>query len=96
MSDVLPDKVIVRCKDAGVHYGTLINVEGRQVTLADARRIWAWKGAFTLSEVAMLGINKTGSRVAMRVPLQRLLDASEIINCTQEAVDRIEACNDKG
>ena len=51
-------KVIVRTYSAGVHYGTLAAQDGKQVTLTDARRIWYWEGAFTLSAVAQNGVSK--------------------------------------
>jgi hypothetical protein len=42
--------VIVRTYSAGVHFGRLVARRGKEVDLADARRIWFWKGANTLNE----------------------------------------------
>ena len=49
--------VIVRCKMAGVHAGEL-EVYDRAtgaITLRNARRIWRWRGAASLSELAVYG-----------------------------------------
>ena len=33
-------KVIIRARDAGVHFGTLQSVDGRSVVLTNSRRMW--------------------------------------------------------
>jgi hypothetical protein len=48
-------KVMVRTYSAGVFYGVLKSREGKEVVLADARRVWYWDGAATLSQLAMEG-----------------------------------------
>ena len=48
--------VLVRTYSAGVHVGTLVSREGRDVVLADARRIWSWRGANTLHEISLRGV----------------------------------------
>jgi hypothetical protein len=63
----------------------LKSIEGMQVILSDARRLWSWKGAFTLSEVAMSGINPKGSRMSVSVPEILLTEAIEIIPTTEVA-----------
>ena len=37
--------VVVRCRDAGVHAGTLVSRSNRQCELTGARRLWHWKVA---------------------------------------------------
>lgn len=75
---VQTERVIVRTYSAGVHYGTLIKYDGKEVELAHARRIWSWKGAFTLNEIANHGVG-AGSKLPEFVPSITLLDAIEII-----------------
>jgi hypothetical protein len=82
--------VIVRTYSAGVHYGTLVEKNGEEVTLADARRIWNWQGRNTLNEIALHGVGKK-SRVSEVVPRIDLLQAIEIIDCTEEAVENFKA-----
>lgn len=75
--------VVVRTYSAGVHVGTLSSGNDREVVLTNARRIYSWGGAFTLSAVATSGI-KSGK---MSVPVSEILltEAIEIIPCTNEA-----------
>lgn len=85
-------RVIVRTYSAGVHFGTMIGREGKDVHLNDARRIWEWRGAFTLSAVAEKGI--TGGRISISVPTILLTEAIEIIPCSDASaaiLTKIEA-----
>lgn len=45
-------QVLVRTYSAGVHFGVLVKREGQEVHLKNARRLWSWSGAFSLSENA--------------------------------------------
>ena len=72
-------EVLVRTYSAGVHIGTLVKREGREVELANARRLWSWKGAFSLNEVTTKGINRKDSRISVAVPTITLIEAIEII-----------------
>lgn len=84
-------KVIVRCRDAGVHYGTYAGHQGREVRLTKSRRLWWWKAAqgISLSAVAEHGVAGE-SRIADTVPQIVLLDACEIIACSPKAAASIE------
>jgi hypothetical protein len=73
------DEVIVRTYSAGVHVGNLKSRDGREVVLTNARRLWAWSGAFTLNAVATSGVTRSGSRISKPVPEITLLDAIEVI-----------------
>jgi hypothetical protein len=88
--------VIARCTRAGVHAGYLVSENARWVTLRDARRLWYWNGAGSLSEIAVYGCNvksheacKFGARVAR----QRLQtdDVCELIDCQHAGHKMIEA-----
>lgn len=83
-------QVIVRTYSAGVHYGTLVSRDGKEVALADARRIWSWRGANTLHEIALRGVG-AGSRVSERVAAIVLTEAVEVIDCAPEGVKSMEA-----
>lgn len=75
--------VIVRTYSAGVHVGELEVRKGREVTLRNARRIWSWAGAFTLSEISQNGIS--GGRISCVVSEITLTEAIEIIPASQKA-----------
>lgn len=74
--------VVVRTYSAGVHVGTLEtqSADGKRVGLSDARRIWSWKGANTLHEIALHGVG-AGSRVSEPVAQIELTEAIEVILC---------------
>lgn len=76
---------VVRTFTAGVHLGEVVAKNGTNVVLKDARRLWKWNGAFTLSEVAAKGVSKAGSRIAVSLPLIELTEAVELIPTTEEA-----------
>ena len=81
-------KVVVRTYSAGVHVGTLEEKDGTDVMLSNSHRIYSWKGAFTLSEVATKGIAK-GSRVSCELPVIALTQAIEIIQINDEALKKV-------
>ncbi|RLB40885.1 MAG: hypothetical protein DRH30_07860 [Deltaproteobacteria bacterium] len=80
--------VLVRTFSAGVHVGRLAKRDGREVTLADSRRIWSWKGANTLSEVAAYGVG-SGSKISQPVASILLTEAIEIIPVMLGAVESL-------
>ena len=83
-------EVIVRTWSAGVHFGTLVRQEGTEVVLHNARRLWRWEGAFTLSAVAVNGVG-SASKLAATVPQILVTEAIEIIPCTEEAAAILRA-----
>ena len=85
-------KVLIRTATAGVHFGTLTARSGGEVTLANARRIWAWQGAHTLNEIAVTGIDPSQSNVSQPVGEIDLMNVIEIIPLTKDASDNLEGC----
>lgn len=83
-SPLIGKHVVIRTYSAGVHIGELVAKDGQNVLLKDARRLWSWKGAFTLSEVATGGV-ASGSRMSTAVDLIELTQAVEIIPTTEAA-----------
>ena len=81
---------IIRTYSAGVHAGYVKSREGKEVTLVNARRLWRWAGAFTLSELATEGTtNPEECKFAVSVPEIILTEAIEIIPCTERAKSSI-------
>lgn len=83
-------KVIIRGDRSGVFFGELGARNGREVELKDARRIWRWYGASSLSQLANSGLDQENSRVCEPVKSILILDAVEVIPCTEEAIACIE------
>ena len=48
--------VIVRTESAGVFAGELKESKKKTVTLSNARRLWYWKGAASLSQLSVDGV----------------------------------------
>lgn len=71
--------VLIRTFSAGVHYGFLEEKDGKEVRLSNARRIWSWSGALSLSEIAMKGLDLNKSVISVPVDEIILTEAIEII-----------------
>lgn len=85
--------VMIRTYSAGVHYGYLEKKEstlaGMEVKLKQARRIWSWSGAASLSQLAMEGTSKPEScNLPCKVNGIDLV-AIEIIPMTEKAVESL-------
>ena len=85
-------KYLVRGRDSGVFFGEIKERNGQEVTMTNARRIWYWEGAASLSQLANEGTKKP-NKCKFTVPVDEMvvLDAVEIDTCTEEAVKSIEA-----
>ena len=86
-------KCIIRTNAAGVHFGTVTAQEGQQVELENARRLWRWDVAphgISLSDVAIHGSVGSRTRICAETSAITLLDALEIIPCTDEAAQVIK------
>jgi hypothetical protein len=83
--------VIVRTYSAGVFAGFLESRKDREVVLRDARRIWYWAGAASLSQLAMEGTKKPNEcKFPCKVDRVELLEAIEILDTTPQAQKSIE------
>ena len=84
--EAAPKWVIVRTYSAGCFAGRLVKREGKEVELANARRLWQWAGAASLSELAQRGTSNPGDcRFPMAVSAIVLTEAIEIIDMTPAA-----------
>ena len=92
-------RVIVRCRNAGVHVGTLESRDAVDTVLSCANRLWRWRTNGKngdLSEVAVYGVNRNVyTRIAPEVPSITLTtsDTCEIIP-VQDGIDLTEVWND--
>lgn len=82
---------MVRTFSAGVFAGYLESREGKEATLRNARRIWYWDGAASLSQLATDGTNKP-ENCKFPCPVDRvtLTEVIEIIPITKKAKKSIE------
>ena len=85
---------IVRTYSAGVFFGVVESRKGKEVVLRDARRLWYWSGAASLSQLAIDGTNNPGQcKFPEAVSHIELMQAIEVIDCTPKARASIEAVN---
>ena len=83
--------VIVRTQSAGVFAGYLENRNGQEVVMRNARRIWYWAGAASLSQLAEEGTSKPQNcKFPCEVKRVELLQAIEILDCTEQARKSIQ------
>ena len=82
--------VIARCYAAGVHAGTVVNVDGDNIILSKSRRLWSWKAkdGVALSGVAQNGLKSEG-KVDSLNPEIALMGVCELIPCSAVAQESI-------
>ena len=91
MKESIGKKVIIRGNKSGVEFGELVAQEGQEVTLKNARRIWYWEGAASLSQLAKDGTSKPDDcKFTVFVDSITIFDVIEIIPCTDKAIKSIE------
>jgi hypothetical protein len=85
------DYVIVRTYSAGVFAGELKSRNGKEVELLNARRLWSWAGAASLSQMAMEGTSKPNDcKFPCEVSSVILTEAIEILPCTEKSKNSIK------
>lgn len=77
--------VIVRCP-AGLFFGTLESRSGTEATVRNARRMWYWKGAASISQIANEGV-KCPNECKFPAAVKRidLTGVIEILHVTERA-----------
>lgn len=83
-------QVIIRGDRSGVFFGTLEERNGREVKLSNCRRLWYWDGAASLHQLAAEGVTAPKNcKFTIRVSEIEILDAIEVIPCTERAIQSI-------
>lgn len=83
--------MIVRTYSAGVFAGEVESRNGQEVVMLNARRLWYWKGAASLSQLAMEGVTKPKEcKFPRAVDRVELLQAIELLDVTDQARKSIE------
>lgn len=93
--EFLNKKCIIRSYGAGVFYGTITakndTAAGVEVELKDARRIYYWAGANTLSQLAVEGSKKPNEcKITIAVPEMIVTQVMEIIPASEKAVKNLD------
>ena len=83
--------VIVRTYSAGVFAGTIEIRKGQEAVMTNARRLWYWDGAASLSQLAMEGVKKPENyKFPCEVARVVLLQVIEILDTTEAAEKSIK------
>jgi len=84
------DYYIIRARGAGVFFGNIKERTGGEITISNARRLWYWSGAASLSQLAVDGVaNPNDCKFTVTVEELIVFDALEIIKCTDKAIQSI-------
>ena len=93
-SPFIGQHVLLRTRNAGVHIGTLVSLSCGDAVISGVRRLWYWKGAFSLSEVAAKGVEKKGTRMALEIPTMQVNGVIEVIPTTEAARATFAGCGE--
>lgn len=81
---------IVRTRSAGVFAGYVKSINGQTVEMVSARRIWYWKGAASLSQLAIDGTNSPSECKFPEAVTVTLFEVIEILTVTEKAQKSIQ------
>lgn len=86
---------IIRTHSAGVWFGNIKKLDGSIAIVTNARRLWYWSGAASLSQLAVEGTKKPSlCKFTMTITDDDgvyLPQVIEVLPCTNEAVENINA-----
>lgn len=90
LNNIKMEKVIVRTEKAGVFFCEIKERNGQEAVITNARRLWYWDGASSLSQLANEGVKKPQNcKFTVTVNIMMVIGIIEIIPCTQQAIDSI-------
>jgi len=86
---------IFRTNKAGVWFGNKKSLDGQVAVVTNARRLWYWEGAASLSQLAVEGVKYPNKcKFTMIITDEEgvyLPDVIEVIPCTIDAVKSINS-----
>lgn len=85
---------IVRTRSAGVFAGIVASFKDGVMTVKNARRLWYWSGAASLSQLSQCGTNNPSAcKFPREVPVVYLTEVIEVIPASKKARESIAAVN---
>ena len=90
-TSLLNKKIIARIERAGVFHGTLDHIDNEIIRLKDARRIYYWDGAISVTDMAAKGFK--GGKITVPVSTVEFMSDKivELNECSDDATKSIEA-----
>jgi hypothetical protein len=89
MNTNLENYVIVRADRAGVFFGQLVKKEGSEVTLNNCRKLYYWKNAAAVEQLALDGVRedtKNECKFTVTVNNVTINNYIQIIPCSEKAI----------
>ena len=89
MNTNLENYVVVRADRAGVFFGQLVKKEGSEVTLNNCRKLYYWKNAAAVEQLALDGVRedtKNECKFTVTVNNVTINNYIQIIPCSEKAV----------
>ncbi len=84
--------VIIRTYSAGCFAGNLESRKGQEAVLLNARRLWKWAGAASLSQLAVDGTsNPAECKFPAETTRHEVMQAIEVIHTTKKAEASIKS-----
>lgn len=86
--------VIVRADKAGVFFGQLVKKEGSEVTLNNCRKLYYWKNACAVEQLALDGVRedtKNDCKFTVVVDNVTINNYTQIIPCSEKAVANLKS-----
>ena len=82
---------IVRCDRAGVFFAETVELlDGQLANLHNAKRLWYWDGAASLSQLSQEGVKRPWNcKFTVTVPSMLVAGVIEVIPCTEDAIKSI-------
>lgn len=91
LDSFLNKKVLCRCYGAGVHFGTMVEKDGKEVRLVNAKRLWSWgDDALSLSEISGRSVKIDKCKISTEVKEIILLDVIEIHVITSNLANELK------
>lgn len=86
---------IVRANGAGVFFGKIKERQGDEVLMSEARRLWYWDGANSLSQLAKEGtVRPENCKFTVVLDEILVLNVLEITPCTDKAISSIKGVSE--
>ena len=87
-----PKYHIVRSNSAGVFAGVIKSRKGSEAVLTNARRLWCWYGAASLSQLSVDGVSRPNDcKFPCAVPEVTLIGVIEILPLSDKAKASIDS-----
>jgi hypothetical protein len=86
---------IIRTYSAGVWFGNIKSLQGSIAIITNARRLWYWSGAASLSQLATEGTKRPNDcKFTITIEDEEgvyLPQVIEVLPCTEESIENIKS-----